>query len=123
MATPAPFVGVYIKDPAGDFLGVVFGSIGIGIVIMLVFHYLIQPRYAFLVPPSEQTSTLGGRNNYSSSTATASKANFSTNRLVVTQNSGQPAFTNNSEIISDDRVASNSHYSGAGESHDYDHQQ
>lgn len=66
--TPAPFQGYYLKDPAGMFLVVIFGSIAIGLVSTLIFHNVVQPRFAFITSPTD-SQLLGVRsssNNHSS---------------------------------------------------------
>lgn len=52
-AGPPPYYGPYLKDPAGMFLIVIFLSIVIGLITTLIFHNLIQPRYAFITAPSD----------------------------------------------------------------------
>jgi hypothetical protein len=61
---PPPYYGPYLKDPAGMFLIVIFISVVIGLFTTLIFHNLIQPRYAFITAPSDN-QLLGVRSSVS----------------------------------------------------------
>ena len=55
--TPAPFHGTFKTPPTAGFLASIFGSIGVGIVVALVFHYLLAHKVAAsYVPVSTSTS-------------------------------------------------------------------
>lgn len=81
--TPAPFQGYYLKDPAGLFLTVIFSCVLVGLITTLIFHNVIQPRFAFLTAPSD--SQLLGVRSSTNNNNSSKNYSFHQQNVAVTQ--------------------------------------